>query len=119
MIETQIWETTKPVGEQYLGQRKAIDVFNEIKNELDRKIQCEDDEITYDYVVLDMDIKYTKAEFPKGDIVIYAKPGRSEGYMVNMIVLDEEKYQYFLGIKLWSMHEALIVSNLLTKIVFM
>lgn len=119
MIETEIWDATKAIGEQYLGQRNAIDVFNEIKKELDRKIQCEDDEISYDYILLDYEFKQKDSLFPKGNIAIYATPGGSEGYRVTMLILDGDKYKCFLGIKLWSEHEALIVSKLLTKIVLM
>lgn len=119
MIETQIWDSSKPIGEQYLGQKKALDVFNEIKKELDRKIQCEDDEITYDYMLLDMEFKGKEALFPTGNIAIYATPGGSEGYRVTMMVLQNGEYKCFMGIKLWSIQEALVVSNLLTKIVLL
>ena len=119
MIETQIWDAAKPIGEQYLGQRKALEVFNEIKTELEKRVNSESDEISYDYIYLDMDFKEKDSLFPTGNIAIYATPGGSEGYRVIMMILDNNEYKCFMGVKLWSIQEALTVSNLLTKIVLL
>ena len=112
-IETQNWDITKPIGEQYLGQKKAVEVFNEIENNLKEELLNTD--ISYEYIALDMDFKSKEAIFPLGLPIAYAKSGNSEGYRVGVAIVNEGRHISFMSVKTYSKNEALIISNILTE----
>lgn len=90
IIDTQNWESVpeKPGLIRVVSQRKAVEVFRELEEEL-RNADLYPDE----YLLLDSDFDDEKIDFPEmRDLYCYAQWGNSEGiYLdVELIVYDRE-----------------------------
>ena len=92
-IETEIWEPApeKPGHVRYVGQRKAVDVFAELKEMLEKENLLPDE-----YFIINHNFN-KKTDFPKMSFVkCYAQWGSNEGiYLdVEILVYNEKTHRY-------------------------
>lgn len=99
-----------------MDNKLAQNVYKEIKSNLENKLL--EKNISFEYIALDVDFKEDKkALFPIGVPTVFVKQGNSEAYRINMvIILDDSTYIPFLTVKSFSLDEALIISNELTRL---
>ena len=83
VIETQIWEEIpdKKGYVRYVGQRKLVEVFNELEAYLKKEGICPEE-----YFLPTHDAQ-PDTLFPRGDIRCYAQWGGSEGIYIELEVL--------------------------------
>lgn len=104
MIQTEIWvkHPEKPGILTFVGYRDAKDVFDEVHNTVRAKYE-HDEKVGFDYIALDWDYKNKGAKWPKGYIAVFAMPGGSEAYRVNVCVLSPiDGYKQMMSAKVWS-----------------
>lgn len=99
-----------------MDNKLAQNVYEDIKSNLENKLL--EKNISFEYIALDVDFKADKkALFPIGIPIVSVKQGNSEAYRINMlIILDGSTYIPFLTIKSFSLDEALVISNELTRL---
>lgn len=99
---------------EYVGQRKAIDVFNDIKVELYEQLASEIKE-SIDYIFINKEIE--DKEIPKGTLVAYANEC-TEAYRVRVSIIENsEKYTELMSMKVWGQKDALEIQKILTIII--
>lgn len=98
---------------KYHSQKKAIEVFNQIKEELYKKIDDSTKEsIDYLYNELKGDI-----DIPLGVLVPYSYFDGNEAYRVNVSVIENhEKHTTLFSMKVWGEEDSLKIINALTRI---
>lgn len=103
-LETESW-IPNPEKEgflKYQGQNLVSDVFNELKTQVEEKFRT-DENIGFDYISLDYELKDKAALFPKGCVFVFVLPGSSEAYRVNLCVFNAEgSYRQIASCKVWS-----------------
>ena len=105
-IETEIWvkHPEKEGFVKYVGQRLILEVFEELKKEVEEKF-INDENVGFDYLALDYELKKEKnAIFPEGRICVFVLPGANEAYRVNLCVFDSNGgYKEIASSKVWSL----------------
>lgn len=95
IVETEIW-APHPEKKHYIvykGQRKAKEVFEEIRDALVADGLLQMDEF-FDYFSMSFRMEEQEMEFPKmDDIFCCAEWGSSEGIYLNVVILHDNKTQ--------------------------
>lgn len=103
-IETDVYAPNpdKEGFVQYQGQRLMSEVYGELKAQVEGKFK-DDENVVFDYIALDFEMKDKATLFPKGYICVFVLPGSSEAYRVNLCVFDANGgYTQIASVKIWS-----------------
>ena len=104
MILTEIW---KPHPKQkdvltFQGYRDIQEVFDEAHEAVIKQFK-HDENIGFEYLALDWDMRIKGAKWPNGYIAVFVLPGGSEAYRVNLCVMNPlEGYKQMMSCKVWS-----------------
>lgn len=99
---------------QYHSQRKAVEVFEDIKIELYKLINNSEKE-SIDYIYLNKELE--NKDIPKGTLVSFSYFDGNEAYRISIAILqNSEKYTNLFSMKVWGIEENLVILNALTRI---
>ncbi len=104
MIQTEIWEANpeKPSYVSFKGCRLVKEVYQEVEKAVRDRFE-HDENIGFEYIATDFDLKTKDARWPEGHIIVYSMPGGSEAHRVYVSIHNKEgKYQDVLSCKVWS-----------------
>lgn len=118
-IETKIYAPHQEEAKRlagisvYKGQRKAVDVYVDIKESLYKLIDEKTKE-SIGYISINRELK--ELNIPIGTLVAYCYTG-AEAYRVSVSVVENsDKYTNLLSMKVWGLEESLSIQSILTKI---
>jgi hypothetical protein len=93
IVETEIWEkdSESPNRYNYVGQRKAIDVFKDLKEYLSQRNMLPED-----YFFINVHLEDKNVLFPRNaSIIAYADYGGNEGIYLDVELMQDGKLTSF------------------------